>query len=761
MPALPLTPEQMRVVTHPRGRHARVLAVAGSGKTTTMVARVAHLLREQNLNAGSICILMFNVRARQQFEDKLAEALPPHQRPKAMTFHSFAYSQIQRAIGYGLLPASSDFWVDDREEMVRRTVHAAINDLVRQGVIEPQSVDPEQALESIGLWKGSLIPHERAGHRTNGRLPLVYREFERLRTHKNAITYDDFVPLAVDLLDLEEVMARGVINHYDVVIVDEYQDVNYGQQRLIELIAGARADIMVVGDDDQTIYEWRGARPDYIIRDFPRVFSNKPTIDYTLSRSFRFGPVLAQSAQNVIAFNQVRVPKPIIAFHGHAPAQIHVLVDRSGQMSDVNKELATQLRALVRETRDPQNVVVLARMFAQLAGIEAEFLVQGIPYKVLGRPPFFERAEVAALLHYLRLGLALNTPLDRDTADQFERILNVPNRRLSREPVRTAIDQALGAGRTLRQLLDDLTHPLDSPFSRTSRDKMDDLADVLFGLHERLSQTPPPAADRLLMWLIKRTNFSSHNDNYYGAGEDSEERKLTIVEFIRYVSLLKLDGAALLAHIAALDTTLGQPPDQLVLMTTIFRVKGEEFDYVFIPHCTEGYMPCLYNTEHLIFDTKGEVSEPAVSSALESERRLFYVALTRARRAVFIGTSQPPGRGAQARSASPLPSRFLEEIQLEAVQAVMGLVQEILAGDTSKIPALLAALQRYAGSRPMMQNLLDAYTAEDRLRLDGRVAQLLLAAPETSFRYAVDYDAPTRPAAPVAKVEIRRAWFDE
>ena len=642
MKNLNLTPEQQRVVAHPRGQHARVLAVAGSGKTTTMVDLVAHLIRNERLGPSDICVLMFNRRAKEQFDAKLADALPEGQRPKVSTFHSFAYTQIRRAMGLGLINPSTDVWTEDREELVRLTVHHAINALVKQGTIEPQSVDPEQAQESIGLWKGSLIPAARAGHRTNGRLPLVYREFERLRTNKDAITYDDFVPLAVGLLEVEAEMARGVINAYEVVIVDEYQDVNYGQQRLVELIAGQRADIMVVGDDDQTIYEWRGARPDYIIAEFPRVFSGKPTVDYTLSRTFRFGPVLAQCAENVISFNQRRVPKPLIAYRGELPARIHLLVDRSEQPTDVNKELATQLKALVKATRNPQGVVVLARMFAQLAGLEAEFLVQGIPYRVEGRAPFFERTEVVSLLHYLRLGLRLNEPVDRQTADAFLGILNVPNRMIPRDPVKQALEQAAQYGESLRRVIDALADDRESPFSRKSREWMQDLADVLLRLGERLAETPPPPADALLNWLIRRTDYRDHYDHYYGTGEASEERKLTIVEFVRYVSQLKLPAPQLLDHIASLDTTLGVPKDEQVMMTTVFRVKGEEFDYVFIPDCKEGFMPCLYSTDQLIFDTAGEISEPTLSTALESERRLFYVAITRARQAVFIGMSQQP-----------------------------------------------------------------------------------------------------------------------
>ncbi len=188
-----------------------------------------------------------------------------------------------------------------------------------------------------------------------------------------ALTFDDFIPLAVQFLESETYAQQRWCGDLRFVIVDEYQDVNYGQQRLIELLAGDNADVMVVGDDDQTIYEWRGARPNYIIQDFPIIFDAKPVLDYQLSRSFRFGPLIAQCAANVIACNTNRVEKPLIAFQTAKSGHIHLL---EGGYSSV-KELAVQVQALVdMEQVPPKEIIVLARLYAQLDNLEAEFLTQ-------------------------------------------------------------------------------------------------------------------------------------------------------------------------------------------------------------------------------------------------------------------------------------------------------------------------------------------------------------------------------------------------
>lgn len=300
-----LTKEQEAVIHHPLGNHAKILAVAGSGKTTTLVYRIQHLVVEKQINPDSIQVLMFNRLVRAQFIEKMGEVgIPQPRQPKVDTFHSYSYSFVQNLIALGLLPSDRVFWIEDREEQARITAQRAIRQLYQDRRIPPDSVDVEEAYQAIQLWKGSLIPPQRAGYRGNPYIPLVYEVYEYLRTKSNALTYDDFIPVAVSFLEKSPMLRKQYTDHLQHIIVDEYQDVNYGQQRLIELLAGRKADVMVVGDDDQTICEWRGARPNYIIREFQTVFDNKPLIQYNLSHSFRFRN--HHSLSHVCAIEQYR-----------------------------------------------------------------------------------------------------------------------------------------------------------------------------------------------------------------------------------------------------------------------------------------------------------------------------------------------------------------------------------------------------------------------------------------------------------------------
>jgi DNA helicase II / ATP-dependent DNA helicase PcrA len=756
-----LTAEQQAVVNHPQGKHARVLAVAGAGKTTTMVYRVKHLVETMGISPRQVCILMFNRRARFQFKDKLDPLLPSLEQPQVHTFHSYASSLIMAASNRGLLPPVSETWAEEKEEVIRLHVHYAIENLIRGGVIPSDTVDPDDAMECIGLWKGSLIPPDRAGHRTNPFLPLVYREYERLRIDKNALTYDDFVPLVVDLLESNTTMSREIKGSFEAVIVDEYQDVNYGQQRLIELVAGKRADIMVVGDDDQTIYEWRGARPSYIVSEFSRLFGNKSAIDYKLSRTFRFGPVIAQSAQNVIAFNHTRIPKSLIAHQYHKPAAVFVIQDTVEQPTDVHMELAAQVFALVRATKAPRNVIVLARMFSQLTGLEAEFLNMGIPYRVLGRAPFFERREIVVLLDYLRLAACLYRPADQTALNWLLSVANVPNRRLSKDLLSRSLKHSAASGGTVHEGLRFLTDDNTSPLSYKQRDQLDDFILTLEWLNEVVVNAPDTPAGKVLKGLVFRLDYEAHFDNYYGNGENSEDRKRSVLEFCAYASKTRKSVPDFLMHIESLDTTRGYPEDQQIIMTTIFRVKGEEFDYVIIPNCDEGYMPCLFNTGNAVFDTQGIVAEPSPSEGVETERRLFYVAVTRARVAVLIGASAAPQSGRQASSRSILPSRFIEEMQLDSTLDVMDAFQRAVSGDEAGLGDLRTAISRHAGRKTVLYNLLSVYLPSSGLTLPPHLIRTIQSTTEVPFKYSTYFPA-NRPAVPIAPANPSNQanWWD-
>lgn len=742
------TAEQRSVIDHPIGNHARVLAVAGSGKTTTMVLRIRQLLK-QDVNPATILVLMYNRQAANDFKVKLEKfGVALNQRPKVHTFHSYAYSVLGFMQSKGLLPNNTQFWGEDKEELVRLYTHRAIQNLDARGELaDPPPPEISEVMEAVGLWKGSLIPPDRAGYRGHGDMPRIYAEFEKLRHRENAITFDDFVPQAVDILETQHAVSGEWLDKFDHLIVDEYQDVNYGQQRLIELLAGKRADVMVVGDDDQTIYEWRGARPNYIIREFKTVFANKPHYEYKLSQTFRFGPIIAQCAENVIGFNTTRATKALVANNVASNSRIELYVDNSEQEVDASRDLANEVEILLKkQSVDPKDIIVLVRMFVQLGSLEKEFYERSIPYHVFGSAPFFERREIRVLLDYVRFARVLDERWSAKAEDWLISIANTPNRRIPKAALKGAMQLVRTRKAPVLQALIAISEDPDNNLRRSQREALDELLNFLQLLREQLDD-PKVTAGSLLTWMVEQLKYEDHFDSYYGTGEHSFERKTAVKQFAKYAQGTGLPPMAFVEHVEKIDPTQGVPADQQIRMTTIFRTKGLEYNYVVIPQCEEGYMPSLAQSESRVFDTANIVQEPEPSESIENERRLFYVAITRAKKCVFIGTASPPKQGSLTKVARP--SRFLEEMQRDSVLSVMSPITRIKGGDTDAREELLNVLNlpHVAGRAWVHDQLIASYVADlDDEELTGKLATRIARAPKLPFAYTQAYPQVQRPS---------------
>ncbi|MEM6283769.1 MAG: ATP-dependent helicase [Chloroflexota bacterium] len=720
-----LTDEQQAVVRHPIGQHARVLAVAGAGKTTTMAHRVRHLLHNHNATHWRIGLLMFNKLARQQFESRLSDlGLPENKRPRVNTFHSFAYHVVHDAIDKGVCDPIRQKWFNENSEQSRRTALRLIQQFEREKRILYQSLDVEEMLMAISLWKGALIPPDRAGYKGNKVVPDLYLAFEEERLAQGGVTFDDLIPMAVTLLETEPVMQQRWRQRFQHLIVDEYQDVNYSQQRLIELLAGEHADVMVVGDDDQTIYEWRGARPSYLIRQFKIDFDNKPVVDYTLSHSFRFGPLIAQYAQNVIQWNEQRIDKPVVAHHHDKTATVTVIEGEPDKMQRVNEQLADIAQHALQSG---ENLIVLGRLYSQMTGVELAFLTRQQPYRVEGNAPLLERREIVALMDYVRLAKVYRVPVTLQSQAWMLSTANTPNRKLKKDTLSSVFTQAQRSNQTVQASLEYLSDAADSPFGKSAMDAVADYADTLDLLHNGLHENAGDA----LVWLVKHIGYRQHFDDYYGDSETAEDRKQTVAALCRYAASTNLSLLDFLDHLDKLDTTHGAPVEAQIVLTSVHRVKGLEYDTVIIPDCTPGYMPCLIDNESPVYDKAQKVKEPEVSPGLDDERRLFYVALTRAKQRVVIGTvRQPTQAEVTAKDNPPIPSYFLEEMELDDTRTAIDLLQ------SGSIPKLTATLKQSLHLYSLTENAANVYLpAIGETSATSDLKQWLVQNPEPEHEY--------------------------
>lgn len=701
-----LTNEQKAIVLHPTGQHARILAVAGSGKTETLVMLIKHLVENKGVNPESIRILMFNRNIRTEFQGRLnrpADGVSGIAN-QVNTFHSLAtiIRKYAQQIGLDSTPwksweADNDLSENASPEKALHALRLVIDGLEESGEILKGSVGMAEAETAISAWKNALIPPEDAGHLENPDLVKVYKAFEDYRKKQAGITFDDFVPLTVRLLERSPRLRERFCSGLRYIFVDEYQDVNYAQQRLIELLAGDHADVIVIGDDDQTLYEWRGARPDYILKKFERRFSNRPVKTYRLTHSFRFGPLIAQCAENSIQWNSKRHEKSVVAYSFDQPAEVHVMEQGETEHKNSNRWIKEQILNLLKTKRaTPQDVIVLCRMYAQLSMLEAEFVGQ-IPYRIVGQAPFFKRHEAAALLDYLYVGIHFQEPLCELVRQAFLKIANTPNRILAKSILEKQTLLARDKGLSLSDALTSALEDRFFPFNEKQRDNLIELIVCLEGVHRRSKDQDALAVGEILNWLKDTLKFVFYLENYFGKGEPSYERIEAMDNFIDYALERPMPAAAFLEHIAELDTTLGVPKEKQIVMTTVYRVKGEQFPYVVIPNCNEGYMPSRYEMKNSIFDRSGKVQEAELSASIENERRLFYVALTRATKGIYIGAGSPEGAGGY-------PSRFLDEIDLSETQRGLDVLQSLLTGGHDIWEDILGKLKSFIGKHAILRN---------------------------------------------------------
>lgn len=692
------TPEQLAVIMHPLKHHARVLAVAGSGKTTTIVLRVAYLIQELGVAAGAVRVFAYNAMARNDIRQRIEAVLPNKaDRPRVDTFHSFAFRWIKEAITRGILPEPQEWWLDEESDRSRLFMHRAIQSLVQEGIVEDGAVDVDAVSSAITMWKSALIPagSDRAAHASSSDIPLVYARYEEMRVAAGAVGFDDFVSMLLDIHANHADFWRRMCGGIKVVIVDEYQDVNHGQQCLIEAIAGTYADVMVVGDDDQTIYEWRGARPDYLLSQFGAQLAERPVIDYPLTVSFRFGPLLAQCAHNVIVRNAVRFPKDLVAADRFAHTQVQIIKDGRDQAGIIDSVMCEHIQAWCAQ-HPVASLVVIGRSIGQLQALELACLLAQVPYRVLGRVPFYQRREHTILTSYINVIQGFDTPIDDAMAAHIVRIANTPMRGIARDQIQQQLRQALAQSWSPRQFLHEYLQLV--PANSAAHARIDDW----LALCERVQRMlPDESAYEVVGLLVQELRLEEHFQRAFGRGEAAAERIAAVRHLLAVLAYLEIPAVEFVAWMQQFDHTAGKPEDEQVLFTTVYRVKGLEYDHVVIPNVLEGYFPADGGSPE-VYDRANPDRIPPTSESTQAERRLFYVAMTRARAMVTFGVPQPAAGLARDALPSAVMSRFLYEMRLEPTET-------ILDAATSDAETLESALVAFGASVGLLQHLKRYY----------------------------------------------------
>jgi len=642
-----LNPAQRAAVEHPGGPLV-VLAGAGSGKTRVLTARIAHLIRTQHVPPERVFAVTFTNKAAAEMRARVATLLEADPRGLWIgTFHALSARLLRREaslLGFG--PNFTIYDSDDSEALLKR--------MLEQRGLGAKQFPPRTLHALISGAKNRLLSPAAFAADADGPLARVaadlYGALGPALRQANAMDFDDLLLHPLTLFAEHPERLAYWQRRFQHVLVDEFQDANGAQYRLVRQLAAEHRNLCVVGDDDQAIYGWRGADVGHMLgfeRDFPGA------VVIRLEQNYRSTQVILDAANGVIADNRARLGKTLFTERrGGDP----VLVLTAADERDEAEWLAAEFARLAAETDMPYNgMAVLYRTNAQSRPMEEAFRFRGIPYRVVGAVSFYERREVKDVLAYLRL---VANPADDEA---FARVVNVPRRGLGEVSVSALARAAAGWGRPLLAAAEmagrvpDLRPNVREAFTR--------FADVLSRLREAVGAADPALA---LEQIIAVTGYEAYLAE---EGLEGVERIENIRELVAGAAqwaevqeaLVVGDGESGGSPIerfltqAALVTPLdegrrrrggaGEAGDAVTLLT-VHTAKGLEWPVVAVAGLEDGLFPLAR-----------AAGEPG---GIEEERRLFYVALTRAGEKLYLSWARTRYRSGRLEVSEP--SRFLEAV---------------------------------------------------------------------------------------------------
>ena len=638
-PILDLNPEQRAAVEHGEGA-VLVIAGAGSGKTRVLTARVAHLLA-RGVPPGAVLAFTFTNRAAREMRERIARAVGEAAgRLWVGTFHATGVRILRREAGAGRIPGlDAGFVIYDREdqETALEEVLAGLGlpeGTLRLGEVLRRISDAKNALVSVEEFERLAVsPHER-------RIAACYRGYQQTLRSQGALDFDDLICEVVRLLHGDPELAQRYRERFRHVLVDEYQDTNRAQFRLVEALASGSGNVFAVGDDDQSIYGWRGADLSNVL-DFEDAFPGTTVV--RLEQNYRSTANILRAANQVIANNRERKGKNLWCDKGDGAKLRFVLA------ADEQDEARRVIGFLTEHRRSGgrlDDAAVLYRTNAQSRALETELRQQGLRYEIVGGISFYARREVKDLLAYLRLAV---NPADRVA---FWRVWNTPRRGLG-EALRTRLE-SLDAERPLEALR---SLAAQGQLKGAARGGAESFIGLIDELRARLAEPPV----ELLKLVIERTEYLRTLEE---SGEgDAADRRANVEELLAAaLAYTPVEGAEGVAGFLA-ESALITDADRLeegadrVLLLTAHNAKGLEFKVVVIAGLEEG-----------LFPHASALEEPR---ELEEERRLFYVGLTRAEEQVLLTAAAYRRRmtasGAFVARGGQV-SRFVDEIPAELLE---------------------------------------------------------------------------------------------
>jgi DNA helicase II / ATP-dependent DNA helicase PcrA len=613
-----------------------VLAGAGTGKTRVLTTKIAHLLALGRARAQEILAVTFTNKAAREMQARLFGLAGPiaETMPWLGTFHALSTKILRRhAELVGLKPSFTILDADDQIRLLKQV-------LLSENVDEKRW--PARALAGlIDTWKNrgldpAHVPLSEAAPFANGKGAALYALYqERLKT-LNAADFGDLLLQSLRLLRENSDVLMRFHDRFRYILVDEYQDTNTAQYLWLRLLAQGRQNICCVGDDDQSIYGWRGAEVDNILR-FERDFPGAAII--RLERNYRSTGHILAAASGLIGHNEGRLGKTLFT---DGALGLKPVVTGLWDSEEEARAIGEEIEELQRKGHALDEIAILVRASFQMREFEERFIAIGLPYRVIGGPRFYERAEIRDALGYLRLAAQPSDDL------AFERIFNLPKRGLGESTLQLLHDHARRARVPLTQAAAAIVETEElKPKQRQALRSL--LSDLSRWSNLILSKPQGEVAEIILeesgyidMWRKERS-------------ADATGRLENLKELVRSMDEFP-DLGAFLEHVSlVMDAATAQSSARVSIMT-LHAAKGLEFETVFLPGWEEGLFP-----HQRSLDDSGR-------AGLEEERRLAYVGLTRAKRRAKI--SFATSRRIHGLWQTTIPSRFLDELPADHVEVV-------------------------------------------------------------------------------------------
>ena len=628
-----LNDPQKEAVYHTQGP-ILVLAGAGTGKTGVLTTRLIRLLIEKIALPGEILSVTFTNKAANEMRERITNQIGDMSSGLKWlgTFHSVG-AQILR-FHPNKLGLENDFIILDTDDQVR-----LLKQIIKDENIDDKRWPAKQLLNLIDKWKNKgLYPEDISSNDgdyfANGKGHLLYKIYQERLKYFNAVDFGDLILESIRLFENNQDILEGYQNRFKYILVDEYQDTNVSQYKLLKLLTGKYQNICCVGDDDQSIYSWRGAEISNILR-FEKDFPEAKTI--RLEENYRSTGHILTAASKLIENNESRLGKTLWTNSGEGEK---ITVKSNWDGEEEARQITSELEKLSLKNYNLDETAILVRASFQMREFEDRFISVGLPYKVIGGPRFYERKEIRDVNAYLRLATQPNDSL------ALERIINTPKRGIGETSVKKIRDRSKENNKPLIESIKELID--EKSFKGKTADSLDKLVKLVFHWNQLIKEEDKVDIAEI---IIEDSGYLEmlRNDKSLTA----EGRVENVYELFR--SLEPFESIkAYLEHISLVMEIDSNQYGKKVSLMTLHAAKGLEFDYVVLPGWEEG-----------VFPNQRAVDEGGLE-ALEEERRLAYVGITRAKKKASIYYAA--NRRMHNQWISSIPSRFVTELPEENIE---------------------------------------------------------------------------------------------